>query len=91
MTTDSPRDTNAANGYAVSFLTAYALEKAGAALTRENILDIATHLDKIAVPLLLPGITVSTTPTANSGISQFQIQRFQGGRWIRAGDTISGD
>ena len=74
-----------------SFLAAHVLEKAGSTLTRENVLNIATHLDKLRVPMLLPGITVSTSPTDYNVIDKFQIQRFENGRWGPVGRTISGE
>ena len=90
LTQASPRDISVTNGYVASFLTAYILQKAGSNLTRENLLNIATHLDNLHVPMLLPGITVTTTPTDYSVISSFQIQRFQAGRWVAAGHVVSG-
>jgi ABC-type branched-subunit amino acid transport system substrate-binding protein len=91
LTVGNPRDTGIVGGYIVSFLAAYVLEKAGSTLTRENVLNIATHLDRLRVPMLLPGITVTTTPTDYGGINRFQIQRFESGRWIRVGKAISGE
>lgn len=87
----SPREATVTNGYVASFLTAYVLEKAGANLTRENILKIATHLDNVYVPMLLPGITASTTPSDYSVINKFQIQRFEGDHWVAEGPVISGE
>jgi ABC-type branched-subunit amino acid transport system substrate-binding protein len=86
----NPRDTGVANGYIASYLVAHVLEQAGSQLTRENVLSIATHLNDLHVPMLLPGITVSTSPTNYSVIDKFQIQRFENGRWVPVGKTISG-
>jgi len=91
LTQGNPRDTGIVGGYIVSWLAAYVLEKAGSTLTRENIRNIATHLDHLRVPLLLPGITMTTTPTDYSGINRFQIQRFESGRWVPVGKAISGE
>jgi ABC-type branched-subunit amino acid transport system substrate-binding protein len=91
LTQGNPRDTGVVGGYIVSWLAAYVLEKAGSTLTRENILDIATHLDHVRAPMLLPGITMTTTPTDYSGINRFQIQRFESGRWVPVGKAISGE
>jgi hypothetical protein len=41
--------------------------------------------------MLLPGITMTTTPTDYSGINRFQIQRFESGRWAPVGKVISGE
>jgi branched-chain amino acid transport system substrate-binding protein len=87
----SPREAVVTNAYVASFLMAYVLEKAGSNLTRDNLLNVATHLDHLDVPMLLPGITVTTTPTDYSVINQFQVQRFEGGRWVAAGKVISGE
>lgn len=91
LTQGNPRDTGTVGGYIVSWLAAYILEKAGSTLTRENILNIATHLDHLHAPMLLPGITITTTPTDYSGIASFQIQVFKNGRWVPVGKTISGE
>ena len=91
LTQGNPRDTGIVGGYIVSWLAAYILEKAGSTLTRENILNIATHLDHLHAPMLLPGITITTTPTDYSGIASFQIQVFKSGRWVPVGKAISGE
>jgi branched-chain amino acid transport system substrate-binding protein len=91
LTQGNPRDSGVVVGYIASFLTAHVLEKAGSTLTRENVLNVATHLDGLRVPMLLPGITVTTRPTDYSVINRFQIQRFEGGRWVPVGKTISGE
>jgi ABC-type branched-subunit amino acid transport system substrate-binding protein len=91
LTQGNPRDVGIVGGYVVSWLAAYLLDQAGSNLTREHILDIATHLDHLHVPLLLPGITITTTPTDYSGINRFQIQRFESGRWVPVGKLMSGE
>jgi branched-chain amino acid transport system substrate-binding protein len=91
LTQGNPRDSGVVVGYIASFLAAYVLEKAGTNLTRENVLNVATHLDNLRVPMLLPGITVTTSPSDYSVINRFQIQRFVSGRWVPVGKTISGE
>ncbi|HEY7577209.1 MAG TPA: ABC transporter substrate-binding protein [Acetobacteraceae bacterium] len=86
----NPRDSGVLNGYIASFLVAHVLEQAASTVTRQNVLNIATHLHDLHVPMLLPGITVSTSPTNYSVIDKFQIQRFESGRWVPVGKTISG-
>ena len=39
------------------------LKKCGNDLTRENLMKQAANFQKFRLPLLLPGITVSTSPT----------------------------
>jgi branched-chain amino acid transport system substrate-binding protein len=91
LTQGNPRDSGVVVGYIASFLAAYVLEKAGSNLTRENVLNVATHLDNLRVPMLLPGITVTMSPSDYSVINRFQIQRFASGRWVPVGKTISGE
>jgi branched-chain amino acid transport system substrate-binding protein len=90
LTQGNPRDSGVVLGYIASFLTAHVLEQAGSTLTRENVLNIATHLNNLRVPMLLPGIAVTTSPADYSVINKFQIQRFQSGSWVPIGKTISG-
>ena len=91
LTQGNPRDSGVVNGYIASFLAAHVLERAGSTLTREHVLDIATHLDSLRVPMLLPGVTVTTSPTNYAVIDRFQVQRFESGRWVAVGKTISGE
>src|SRR5262249_23872096 len=91
LTQGNPRDSGVVVGYIASFLAAYVLEKAGATLTRDNLLKVATHLDHLRVPMLLAGVTVTTSPGDYSVINRFQIQRFESGRWTGIGKTMSGE
>ena len=50
----------------------------------------ATHLEDLRVPMLLPGITLSTSPTDYSPIKQMQLKRFDGTRWVTFGEIIGG-
>ncbi|MCK1465539.1 hypothetical protein IVB34_46325 [Bradyrhizobium sp. 2] len=78
-------------GYLASYLMAHVLEKAGSTLTHENLLEISSHLTQVKVPMLLPGITVTTTPDNYSVINKFQLQKFESGRWVPFGDLVSGE
>src|SRR5689334_3751627 len=91
LTEGNPRDSGVVLGYMSSFLAAYVLQQSGSTLTRENVLNVATHLNNLRVPMLLPGITVTTTPNDYSVIKRFQIQRFEHGHWATVGTTISGE
>ena len=87
----NPHDTGSVGGYVASWLMAYVLKQAGGNLTRQHVLDVATHLTDVRAPLLLPGITVTTTPTDYTGIGKFQIQRFEGDHWVLQGKVIAGN
>ena len=86
----NPSDAGYITGYQASYLMAHVLRQAGSKLTRDNLLEIATHLKDMKVPLLLPGITVTTRPDDYSTINRFWIQRFEFGRWTPIGDGVQG-
>jgi hypothetical protein len=46
---------------------------------------IATHMDHVAFPMLLPEITATTSPTDYFPITLFQVFRFDGENWLPFG------
>ncbi|MFI4998928.1 MAG: ABC transporter substrate-binding protein [Reyranellales bacterium] len=74
--------------YAVSFLMHETLKKCGDNLTRENLMKQAANHHQLKVPLLLPGITVSTSPTDYYPIQAVQLARFKGQSWDLFGDIL---
>ena len=79
------------SGYTVSFLMTETLRRCGDTLTRANIMKQATSFQKFRVPMLLPGITVSTGPTDYYPIQAVQLQRFKGQTWQLFGDILSAE
>jgi len=76
------------SGYTVSFLMAETLRRCGSELTRANVMKQATSFQKFRVPMLLPGITVSTSPTDYYPIQAVQLARFKGQTWELFGDIL---
>jgi branched-chain amino acid transport system substrate-binding protein len=76
-------------GYQAAQALEYVLRRCGDELTRENVMRVATHMDHVAFPMLLPGITASTSPTDYFPIKQFQMQRFDGKEWVPFGPLRS--
>jgi branched-chain amino acid transport system substrate-binding protein len=66
------------------------LKAAGDNLTRENIMKQAASIKEEKLPMLLPGITVSTSATDYAPIKQMQLQKFDGTTWKLFGEVISG-
>ena len=64
------------------------LKQAGDDLSRENIMRQATNLRDLELPMLLPGIKVSTSPTDYYPVQQLQLMRFDGKRLVRFGDLV---
>jgi branched-chain amino acid transport system substrate-binding protein len=67
------------------------LKQCGDDLTRENIMKQAANLHDFTMPMLLPGITINTSPTDFAPIKQMQMQRFDGERWNLFGPIISSE
>jgi ABC-type branched-subunit amino acid transport system substrate-binding protein len=67
------------------------LKQCGDNLTRDNIMKEAANLHDFTVPMLLPGITINTSPTDFAPIKQIQMARFDGERWKLFGPVLSGE
>jgi branched-chain amino acid transport system substrate-binding protein len=66
------------------------LKQCGDELTRENAMKQAANLHDFTVPMLLPGITVNTSPTDFAPVKQVQMGRFDGEAWRRFGPILTG-
>jgi ABC-type branched-subunit amino acid transport system substrate-binding protein len=86
-----PHDFGFVLGYIASYLAEHVLREAGDNLTRQNILKLATNLDHVRAPLLLPGITFHITPADYGMITLFKVQRFHKGAWVGVGDIVSSE
>ena len=84
-------DANHIYGYAVSFLMQETLKKCGDTLTRENLMKQAANHKKFRVPLVLPGITVSTSPTDFYPLQAVQLQRFKADSWELFGEVLAAE
>ena len=74
--------------YAAAQTLVQVLKQCGDDLTRENVMTQAANLKNFNLPLLLPGITINTSPSDYRVIRQVQLQRFDGKQWVRFGDVI---
>jgi branched-chain amino acid transport system substrate-binding protein len=66
------------------------LKQCGDNLTRENVMKEAANLHDFTLPMLLPGITINTSPTDFAPIKQVQMGRFDGERWQLFGPLLAG-
>jgi branched-chain amino acid transport system substrate-binding protein len=66
------------------------LKQCGDELTRENVMKQAANLHDFTVPMLLPGITINTSPTDFAPIKQVQMGRFEGEHWELFGPLLAG-
>ena len=64
------------------------LKQCGDDLSRENVMRQAESLHGLTHPLLVPGITIDTSPTNHYPIRKLQLQRFDGQKWVRFGELL---
>jgi branched-chain amino acid transport system substrate-binding protein len=85
----STTDIQAVIGYSQAQLMTSVLKASGDNLTRENVMKQAASIHNLKLPMLLPGITVSTSPDDFGPLKQMQLQKFDGTGWKLFGDVIS--
>jgi branched-chain amino acid transport system substrate-binding protein len=83
-------DVYAVNGYSAAQTMVAVLRASGDNLTRENIMKQAASIDNLKLPMLLPGISVSTSADDFAPIKQMQLMKFDGTTWEPFGEVISG-
>jgi branched-chain amino acid transport system substrate-binding protein len=84
-------DTNYEAGYNTAQLIAQALKQCGNDLTRESLMRQATNFNNFQPSMMLPGITVTTSPTDYDTFHSARLGRFDGKSWVvLIGDLISG-
>ena len=84
-------DSSVIVGYGVAQTLVQVLKQCGDNLTRENIMRQAASLKDFRTEVLLPGITINTSPNDFAPISQLQLMRFKGEKWELFGDIIGAD
>jgi len=67
------------------------LKKCGDELTRENLVRQATALHGERLPLMLPGVSVSTTSGDYTPFKALRIATFDGTSWTLTGDPIAAE
>lgn len=77
-------------GYGPSFTMWKVLEACNGDFSRENVMKQATSIQKEVNPVLLPGITVSDSPTNYHPIKALQPAKWDGKTWVRFGEVIEG-
>jgi branched-chain amino acid transport system substrate-binding protein len=83
-------DTNNVYGYSAAQTMVAVLKASGNDLTRENIIKQAAGIHDLKLPMLLPGIVLSTSATDFAPIKQMQLMKFDGETWKLFGEVLSG-
>ncbi|MEH2588247.1 ABC transporter substrate-binding protein [Bradyrhizobium sp. AZCC 1721] len=74
-------DTNILFGYTQAMLLEHLIKQCGNDLSRENIIKQAKSLRNVALPTLLPGVSINTSDKINMNYTQMRLQRWTGTRW----------
>ena len=77
-------------GYSAAQTMVAVLKQCGNDLTRENLMKQAANIHDLKLPMLLPGIVVSTSADDFAPIKQMQLMKFDGTTWKLFGPVISG-
>jgi branched-chain amino acid transport system substrate-binding protein len=83
-------DALAVYGYSTAQTLVAVLKASGDNLTRDHVMHVAASLHDLSLPMLLPGITISTAADDYAPIKQMQLQKFDGNSWKVFGDVIKG-
>jgi branched-chain amino acid transport system substrate-binding protein len=78
-------------GYSVAQTLVQVLKQCGDNLTRENVMKQAANMKDLKLDMLLPGITINTSPTDFYPIEQNQMMKFDGTKWETFGPILSGE
>ncbi len=82
-------DSNNVAGYSYAQTMVAVLRASGDNLTRENVMKQAASIHNLTQPMLLPGITISTSATDFAPVKQMQMAKFDGTTWQLFGEVIS--
>jgi branched-chain amino acid transport system substrate-binding protein len=83
-------DNNNVIGAELAATMVQVLKQCGDNLTRENVMNQVANLHGFTMPMLLPGITINTSPTDFAPVKQVQMGRFDGERWQLFGPLLTG-
>jgi branched-chain amino acid transport system substrate-binding protein len=78
-------------GYTVAQTLVQVLKQCGDDLTRESVMKQAANLKQLVLPMLLPGMKISTSPSDFAPIKQMQLMKFNGKNWELFGPVLSGE
>jgi len=86
---EDPNDAGPSFAFNTGTLMVRILKQAGNDLSRANILRQAENLKGVDLPLLLPGITVTTGKDDHYPVEQMQLMRWSSDRWVPMGPILS--
>jgi ABC-type branched-subunit amino acid transport system substrate-binding protein len=85
----NPADPNSVAGYVFGHAMVHVLAACGKAVTRDCVMDKAASLHDLRLPMVLPGLSFSTSRTDYRPLKQMRLQRFNGTSWDLLDEVIS--
>jgi branched-chain amino acid transport system substrate-binding protein len=88
--TGDVHDLNIVTGYNAAQVLEQVLRQAGGDLSRANIMKQAENLKNVVPGMVLPGITVDTSPSDHRPMENMQMIQYEASGWASVGGVISG-
>ena len=85
---DEQDDARVVNGFGVAATIVHVLKQCGNDLSRKNIMYQAANIEDLELPMLLPGVKISTSPSNYHPIRKIQLASFNGSSWELFGDLF---
>ena len=79
---------NSVFAYSTAQMIVEILKNCGDDLSRENLIKQATNIRGLQLPMFLPGVTITVSPSARIGWRKARMARFDGSRWVLLDDVI---
>jgi branched-chain amino acid transport system substrate-binding protein len=89
-TDGSVADASNVYAYITAQLMTQVLKQCNGNFSRDNIRKQAESLKDWKSGLLLPGISVNTSPTDHGPIDQAQLSKWDGKKWLLFGEVLGG-
>ena len=78
-------------GYTACNVMLHVLVNCNGDFSRENIMTQATSISRLELSTLLPGVTITCSPTDHRPIRAMQMQKWNGSTWARFGTVVGED
>ncbi len=88
MSGDVKDDARVVHGFGGAATMVHVLNQCGADLSRKNIMYQAANINGLELPMLLPGVKISTSAGNYHPIRQMQLAAFDGASWELFGDLL---
>ena len=84
-----PKDNSNLYGYLTAQTMVHILKQCGDDLSRDNVMRQAANIKNLKLPLLLPGMSLNTSPNDYFLIKQAHLARFTGTQWKLFGELLT--